>query len=280
MREPTDITIDIASLLFLVEIYAINTGKKKERLMRVKTIFLIFVFLSFSLFSQEAEDLIAQGDELYAQMKDMSSAEEALAKYREAVPKTEDKYEVYWRIARILYYIGDHTESKKDKKTIFSQGIYYAKKAVELESERPDGHYWLGVNYGVYGEAKGVLKSLSLVKPIKKAMNKVIELNRNYEDGGPDRVLGRVYFKLPGFAGGSKKKSLEHLVKSKELGPNDALTRIYLADTYLALKERDKAREELEYVLNMESDQRWISGIEESKEEAKRMLQSKKFRKK
>jgi len=30
----------------------------------------------------------------------------------------------------------------------------------------------------------------------------------------------------------------------------------------------------------MESDQRWISGIEESKEEAKRMLQSKKFRKK
>jgi len=280
MREPTDITIDIASLLFLVEIYAINTGKKKERLMRVKTIFLIFVFLSFSLFSQEAEDLIAQGDELYAQMKDMSSAEEALAKYREAVPKTEDKYEVYWRIARILYYIGDHTESKKDKKTIFSQGIYYAKKAVELESERPDGHYWLGVNYGVYGEAKGVLKSLSLVKPIKKAMNKVIELNRNYEDGGPDRVLGRVYFKLPGFAGGSKKKSLEHLVKSKELGPNDALTRIYLADTYLALKERDKGREELEYVLNMESDQRWISGIEESKEEAKRMLQSKKFRKK
>lgn len=248
--------------------------------MRVKTILLIFVFLSFSLFSQEAEDLIAQGDELYAQMKDMSSAEEALAKYREAVPKTEDKYEVYWRIARILYYIGDHTESKKDKKTIFSQGIYYAKKAVELESERPDGHYWLGVNYGVYGEAKGVLKSLSLVKPIKKAMNKVIELNRNYEDGGPDRVLGRVYFKLPGFAGGSKKKSLEHLVKSKELGPNDALTRIYLADTYLALKERDKAREELEYVLNMESDQRWISGIEESKEEAKRMLQSKKFRKK
>lgn len=274
--------INIAGLLSLVEIYAINTGKKKERLMRVKTVFLIFVFLSFSfsLFSQEAEDLIAQGDELYAQMKDMASAEEVLAKYREAVPKTEDKYEVYWRIARILYYIGDHTESKKDKKTIFSQGIYYAKKAVELESERPDGHFWLGVNYGVYGEAKGVLKSLSLVKPIKKAMNKVIELNHSYEEGGPDRVLGRVYFKLPGFAGGSKKKSLEHLVKSKELGPNDALTHIYLADTYLALKERDKAREELEYVLNMESDQRWISGIEESKEEAKRMLQSKNFRKK
>lgn len=250
--------------------------------MRVKTIFLIFVFLSFSLslFSQEPEDVIVQGDELYTQMKDMASAKEAQAKYMEALRKTEDKYDAYWRIARILYYIGSHTENKKEKKTIFSQGIYYAKKAIELKPEKPDGHYWLGVNYGVYGETRGVLKSLSLVKPIKKAMNRVIELNHGYEDGGPDRVLGRVYYKLPGFAGGSKKKSLEHLLKSKEFGPDDALTRIYLADTYLALKEKDKAREELEYVLNMDSDPRWIYGTEERKQKAKKMLQSKKFKKK
>lgn len=250
--------------------------------MRLKTILLIFVFLifSFSLFSQEAEDLIAQGDELYSQMKDIDAAKEARAKYQEALIKAEDKYDAYWRLARILYYIGDHTESKKERKTIFSQGIYYAKKAIKLQPEKPDGHYWLGVDYGVYGETRGVLKSLSLVKPIKKEMNKVIELNQDYEDGGPDRVLGRVYFKLPGFAGGSKKKSLEHLLKSKELGPEDALTRIYLADTYLALKEIDKAREELEYVLNMESDPRWIYGTEEYKEEARKMLQDKKFRKK
>lgn len=250
--------------------------------MRVKTIIFILAFLSFSfsLFSQKAEDLIVQGDELYTHMEDMATAKEALAKYRKALPQAADKYEAYWRVARILYYIGEHTESKKEKKTIFSQGIYYAKKAVELEPQKPDGHYWLGVDYGVYGETRGVLKSLSLVKPIKKEMNKVIELDRNYEDGGPDRVLGRVYFKLPGFAGGSKKKSLEHLLKSKELGPNDALTRIYLAETYLRLKEVDKAKEELEYVLNMDSDPSWISRSQELKEEAGKMLQRKEFRKK
>jgi tetratricopeptide (TPR) repeat protein len=111
-------------------------------------------------------------------------------------------------------------------------------------------------------------------------MNKVIELNREYEDGGPDRVLGRLYFKLPGIAGGSKKKSLEHLLKSKEIGPNDALTRIYLADTYLALKEIDKAREELEYVLSRESNPFWIEGVDENKVLAEEMLQNKKFKKK
>lgn len=250
--------------------------------MRAKTFIFLLVCLSFSLslFSQQAEELIVQGDELYNQMTDMAAAEEALAKYQEALRLAENKYEAYWKISRIMYYIGAHNESKKEKKKIFSQGIYNAKKAIALEPEKPDGHYWLGVNYGVYGEAKGVLKSLSLVDDVKGAMNKVIELDRAYEDGGPDRVLGRVYFKLPGLAGGDKKKSLDHLLKSKEYGQNDALTRIYLADTYLALKEVDKAREELNFVIDMESDSRWISGIEEFKEEAKKMLQNKKFKKK
>ncbi len=247
--------------------------------MRAKIFFSLLILLSFSipLFSQESEELIAQGDKLYTEMKDMATAQEALSKYREAAAKAENKFEAFWKLSRIFYYIGTRTKSKKEKRVIFGQGLYYAKKAVALDSEKPDGHYWLGVSYGVYGHARGVLKSLSFVKPIKEAMNKVIELDRGYEDGGPDRVLGRVYFKVPGFAGGSKKKSLEHLLKSKELAPNDALTRCYLAETLLSLKEKDKAREELEYVLSMESDPRWIAGVDAHKKDAKKMLQKKVF---
>lgn len=249
--------------------------------MRAKAFFLVFIFLSFfsSLFGQSAEELIAQADQLYAEMKDMAAAQEVMKIYQDALLKAENKYEAYWRMARIHYYIGSHTDSNKDKKVIFSQGIYYAKKAIALAADKPDGYYWLGVNYGVYGEARGVLKSLFLVDDIKEAMNKVVELNRAYEDGGPDRVLGRVYFKLPGFAGGDMKKSLEHLLKSKEFGPNDSLTRCYLADTYIELKEYSKAKEELEFVLNMESDPRWVSGVEECKAIAKETLEKKAFKK-
>jgi len=281
MRRLTGFLIRKSPCCPLQEIYVINT-RKKERKMKAKIFFILLVFFSFSisLVSQEPEELIAQADKLYAEMKDMAVAQEALAKYREVVVKVEDKYEVFWKLSRIFYYIGSNAESKKEKKITFGQGIYYAKKAVALEPEKPDGHFWLGVNYGVYGEVRGVLKSLSFVKPIKEAMNKVIELDRGYEDGGPDRVLGRVYFKLPGFAGGSNKKSLEHLLKSKELAPNDPLTRCYLADTLLTKKEVDKAREELEYVLSMESDPRWISGVDGCKENAKKTLQKKAFQEK
>jgi hypothetical protein len=53
-----------------------------------------------------------------------------------------------------------------------------------------------------------------------------------------------------------------------------------LADTYLALKEIDKAREELEYVLSRESNPFWIEGVDENKVLAEEMLQNKKFKKK
>jgi len=243
----------------------------------ILTLLIALFFVSFS-FPQTAEELIQQADQLCLEMKDMTTAKKAEALYLQASSMLGDKYDAYWRVSRILYYIGEHTENKKEKKGIFDRGVYYAEKAVDLEPEKPDGHYWLGVNYGKVGETRGVLKSLSLVKPIKNAMNKVIELDRSYEDGGPDRVLGRVFYKLPGFAGGDKDKSLEHLLKSKEYGPEDAVTRIYLAETYVALKEKEKAREELQYVMNMEPDNRWFYAIDENKEVARELLNSKKLR--
>ena len=252
---------------------------------RVFYLIVIVLGLSFFLLSQEqkATSLIAQGDELYNQRGDLAKAKEALGKYREAAALGEDKYEAYWRMARVEYWIGDRTADNKEKKVIFGLGIEEAKKAVELGPKRADGHFWLGVNYGSYGEAKGVLKSLSLVGPRKAEMGAVLRIDAGYENGGANRVLGRVYYKLPGFVGGSNKKSLLNLLRSKQLGPKDGLTRIYLAETYLALDEVEKAREELEFVLNLEADPNdagQVAELPDHKEQAKKLLQKKDFRKK
>jgi tetratricopeptide (TPR) repeat protein len=240
----------------------------------ISTLILLPALLAYS---QETKSLTQQGDDLFDQRGDLSKAKEGLAKYQDALLQQEDAYGVYWRMARIEYWIGDHTADKDEKKKIFGMGIYHARKAVALGPDRPEGHYWLGVNYGVYGEAKGILKSLSLVKPIKEEMNRVLAIDPKFDDGGADRVLGRVYFELPGFFGGDKKKSLDHLLKSKEMGPQVGLTRIYLADTYLALKDIQKAREELEFVMAMEPDPKLIPETAEEKVMAKERLKAKEF---
>ena len=82
--------------------------------MRAKIFFSLLILLSFSipLFSQEPEEFIAQGDKLYAEMKDMATAQEALSKYREAAVKAENKFEVFWKLSRIFYYIGSRRKKR------------------------------------------------------------------------------------------------------------------------------------------------------------------------
>ncbi len=199
-----------------------------------------------------AGPLIAQGDALYVNRADYATAKEARRKYEEALAAGEDPYEANWKLSRICYWIGDHTGAKDLKKTILLAGVEYAKKAIEINPNKPDGHFWLGVNYGVYGEAKGILKSLALVKPIKAEMNRVVQIDPAYDHGGADRVLGRVYHEVPGIAGGSEKKSLEHLLKAVEYGPRVGLNLIYIADTYLSLDRVEDARKALQTIVDME----------------------------
>ena len=241
---------------------------------------LTILVLAVTVRAQETKTLVPQGDELYDQRGDLAKAKQALAKYQEALAAGEDAYGTNWRLARVHYWIGDHTDDKTAKKRIFQQGIGHARKAIELAPDKVEGHFWLGVCYGVYGEAKGVLKSLSLVKPIKEEMRRVLEIEPAYDRGGADRVLGRVFHEVPGFAGGSEKKSLEHLLKAVEYGPHVGLNLLYLADTYISLDQIEKARETLEYILTMEPEPDLIPETEEERVQARQRLEGKQFKKK
>ncbi len=224
--------------------------------------------------------LIQQSDQLYIERADVTKAKAALAKLEEALGAKEDAFSVYWRMSRLSYWIGDHTPGNDAKKLIFQQGIEYAKKAIALSPDKVEGHFWLGVNYGVYGEAKGVLKSLSLVKPIKEEMRRVLAIDPAYDRGGADRILGRVYHEVPGIAGGSEKKSLEHLLKAVEYGPRVGLNLLYLSDTYVSLDRVEDARKALETILTMEPLPDLLPETAEEREQARAKLERKPFKKK
>ena len=224
--------------------------------------------------------LTQQSDDLYVERADLTKAKAALAKLEEALGAKEDAFSVYWRMSRLSYWIGDHTPGNDAKKLIFQQGIEYAKKAIELGPDKADGHFWLGVCYGVYGEAKGKLKSLSLVKPIKEEMRRVLAIDPAYDRGGADRVLGRVFHEVPGIAGGSEKKSLEHLLKAVEYGPRVGLNLLYLSDTYVSLDRINDARKTLETILSMEALPELIPETAEEQAQARERLGKKPFTKK
>lgn len=249
--------------------------------MKAKTFLMVFFLLGLALssFSQPIGEILAEADTLFLGLKDMETAVKIKAMYEQVAEAAPDKYEAFWKLSRIHYYIGSHTDDKKAQQGIFEEGVAWADKAIQAGPDKPDGHYWSAINNGSYGESKGVLKSLSLVKPIKDAMNKVVEIDRTYQGGGADRILGRLYFKVPGFAGGDKDLSLDHLLKAKDITANDPHTCLYLAETYLALDKVEEARAELDTVLGLEDDGLWLSGVKECQADARILLEDRKFRK-
>ena len=80
-------------------------------------------------------------------------------------------------------------------------------------------------------------------------MQQVIAIDPAYEYGGAYRVLGRMYYKLPGFAGGGVDRSITNLKKSLEYAPNVSTTHIFLAESYIKQKDYQSAKNELNFVL-------------------------------
>jgi len=100
----------------------------------------------------------------------------------------------------------------------------------------------------------------------------VLRLDPGFQQGSADRALGRWYLKVPGLAGGSKKKSEEHLRRSLAYNPKSISSRFFLAETLLDMDRRTEAMAELQRVTDLQPDAEWIPEDREFKEKAQRLL--------
>ena len=211
----------------------------------------------------------------YEQRADPAQAKAAVALFAAAAKADPTSVDARWEGARASYFYGEYTEaaaSDSEKMAIFNAGITLAKEAVALAPKGVEGHFWLGVLDGVYGEAKGIFKSLALVPEIKQEMKTCLELDPAVEGYGPDRVLGRMYYKLPWFKGGSTKKSIEFLEKSLAGAPTNALTKLYLAESYKSEGMKADAVKQLQEIVAMTPDPRWAPEHPQIKAKAERLL--------
>ena len=156
----------------------------------------------------------------------------------------------YGLLSEINYWLGEDADDADDKIFFFNEGVECGKEGVAIDEDSLEANFWLAVNYGSYGQEKGIMQSLTLITPIKEAAEKVIELDESYFYGGPWRVLGRLYHKAPGFpfSIGSTKKAVECLEKAVEFGPKFYLNHLFLAEAYISNRDKAKAKEHLEWI--------------------------------
>jgi tetratricopeptide (TPR) repeat protein len=157
----------------------------------------------------------------------------------------------YGLLSEIFYWFGE-TSEPDDKLVNYEEGVGFGEKGIAADKSCLEANFWLAVNYGSFGQEKGIMKSLALINPMKECVERAMEKDEGYFYGGPWRVLGRLYHKAPGFpfSIGNSKKAMDCLQKALEFGPKFYLNHLFTAELCISNGDRAKAREHLEWIVN------------------------------
>jgi len=195
-------------------------------------------------------EVIAEADRLYEGRADLMKARQAIVTLRQAQADDPTNYDIAWRLAEFNYFLGSHSSDSGEKDKAFREGIEAGKLAVNLQDGKPEGHFWLGANYGGSAEMS-TLAGLSDVEDIKREMETVIKLDEKYQDASAYMVLGQVYLESPTLLGGDTQKAISYLEKGSRLGPDNELMRLHLAEAYAQAHRNEDARKQIDTLLAM-----------------------------
>ncbi len=220
-----------------------------------------------------ASEAIGQADQLYAGRADLLKVRQAIVALRQAQGDHPSDYDIAWRLAKYNYYLGSHTSESQEQEKAFRDGVEAGKLAVQVQDAKPDGHFWLGANYG--GAAQiSVLAGLAEIEEIKREMETVLKLDERYESGSAYMVLGQVYLEAPKLLGGNVDKAIGYLEKGSKIGPDNSFLKVRLARAYATAHRNDDANREIETLMTMKVTPGYEPEYNEAVAEAKKLQES------
>src|SRR6266496_1235418 len=199
--------------------------------------------------TQSAAEYIAQAEQLYAQREDLMRVRQAIVLLRQAITADPGSYDASWRLAKFNYYLATNTDNRDERDKAFRDGIEAGKAAVKLQDGKPDGHFWLGANYGGSAQSS-MLAGLASVDDIRNEMETVLRLDEGYQNGSAYMVLGLVYLQAPKLVGGDPQKAVENMEKGLRFGQTNAFLRLHLAEAYLKVGRTAEARQQLNAIIS------------------------------
>lgn len=217
-----------------------------------------------------AED-ISGAEQLYRQREDLMQLRRGIVSLRQAMTKEPGNYDAAWKLSKFNYYLATHTDNSQERDEAFIAGIDAGKAAVQLQNEKPDGHFWLGANYGGAAEQARV-QGLSTLDDIRNEMQTVLRLDEGYQDGSAYMVLGLLHLNAPEIIGGDPKKAVEEMEKGLRFGEPNAFLHLHLAEAYQQVGRKDDARKELQKILSMTPDPNYLPEYKEARAAAQKLM--------
>jgi tetratricopeptide (TPR) repeat protein len=217
---------------------------------------------------------LGEADALYTDRANLASARRAADRWRtQMAAGGPAAFDLAWKLARADYWLGTHVPSA-ERRGFLEQGIDAGRKAVALQPNRPEGHFWIAANMGTLAESFGLRAGIKYRKPIKDQLETVLRLDPAFQQGSADRALGRWYYRVPSLFGGSHQRAEEHLRASLKYNPQSTASHFFLTELYVDDGRKAEARAELQAVIDAPFDPEWSPEDREFKDKARGMLES------
>src|SRR5437762_8811621 len=210
-------------------------------------------------------------DSLYRNRTHLPSARQAAELWQAELERNPRAFDTAWKLARADYWLGGHVP-EKERRAFFESGIDAGRKAVALEPNRAEGHFWIAANMGALAESFGLRAGIKYRKPIREELETVLRLDPAFQQGSADRALGRWYFRVPRLFGGSHKLAVQHLRRSLTYNTNSTASLFFLAELLLDDGRTADARVYLQKTLDAPLDPDWTPEDREFKEKARSLL--------
>jgi len=173
-------------------------------------------------------------------------------------------------LSRVLLQLGDYSESRTGKRNWYSRARREADSLRLLNEMNPEAYLWWANAQSRIGEMRGIMQSLFMLRSIRAAFMRVLEIQPNHVLG--NYAMGRMYYELPGIAGGNLAEAERYFAEAARLEPTLTLARVGLAWVHVRRREWQRAREELEAVMGADSVSEPASYVEHDLPEARRLL--------
>jgi len=163
--------------------------------------------------------------------------EQAIRMYEKALSLQPDDYETLWNLAKLCQIYGQSLPAaEKQRKIVFwEKGRTYGERAMEVNPDGKEGHFYYMSNLGSIVQIKGKLTSLWNLRRIKQEMDRTLELDPDF----PPALVARAQYltQMPGLFGGDEQEAMRLYLRAVEKDPA-----YYIAYYYMAELEAEERR--------------------------------------
>lgn len=215
-------------------------------------------------------DKLTKADALMEDEGGLANCKKALDICLQEVEKNPGDYRANWMASKACREFANETKKSEAKgweeicKTYGKKGMGYAEKAIKLDPGKPDGHYYFGMNVGIYSDGVSILTALKegLKGKTQTSFETVYKMDKDYDKAGAIVALGRFWQVLPWIAGQDKEKSMKYyreFKKTKYYGIPDAVEfNVYFAELLMEENStKDEAKDLLNAVPKISNDKYW-----------------------